>query len=57
MMVEETGGLLHAYAIMVKHDLSDLPVVNSKGELTGIVSRVDIGTAVLSVWGSGEQVS
>jgi CBS-domain-containing membrane protein len=57
MTVEETGGLLHAYALMIKHDLTDLPVINSKGELTGIVSRVDIGTTVLSIWRSGKQVN
>jgi len=57
MTVDEEGGLLHAYALMLKHDLMDLPVINNRGELTGIASRVDIGTAVLSVWGSGKKVS
>jgi len=50
MTVEEDSGLLRAYALMLQHDLMDMPVVNAKGELVGIVSRVDIGTAVLSIW-------
>lgn len=56
MTVEEDGGLLHAYALMVSHELFDLPVINANGELVGIVSRVDIGTAVLSIWGTGKKV-
>jgi len=48
--VEETCGLLRAYAIMVKHDLHDLPVVSEDGTLVGIASRVDIGAAILSSW-------
>ncbi len=50
MFVEETCGLLRAYALMVKHNLYDLPVVSENGALVGIASRVDIGTAVLSAW-------
>jgi len=48
--VEEAGGLLRAYAMMLQYNLMDMPVVNKGGELVGIVSRVDIGTAVLSLW-------
>lgn len=48
--VEEDCGLLRGYALMLQHDLMDIPVVNARGELVGIVSRVDIGTAVLSIW-------
>ncbi|MGD0172895.1 MAG: CBS domain-containing protein [Anaerolineales bacterium] len=51
--VEEDDGLLRAYALMLQHQLSDIPVVNKIGGLVGIVSRVDIGTAVLSIWPSG----
>lgn len=48
--VEETCGLLRAYALMVKHNLHDLLVVSEDGALVGIASRVDIGVAVLSAW-------
>jgi CBS domain-containing protein len=48
--VEEDDGLLRAYALMLQHQLSDIPVVNKIGGLVGIVSRVDIGTAILSIW-------
>lgn len=48
--VEETCGLLRAYALMVKHNLHDLLVVGEGGSLVGIASRVDIGTAILSTW-------
>lgn len=50
--VEETCGLLRAYALMLKHNLHDLPVVSDNGVLVGIASRVDIGTAILSNWKS-----
>ena len=52
IFVEETCGLLRAYALMLKHNLHDLPVVSEDGTLAGIASRVDIGTAVLSTWKS-----
>lgn len=52
VMVEEESGLLRAYALMLQRGLSDLPVVNAKGKLVGIVSRVDLGTAILAVWPS-----
>jgi len=48
--VLETCGLLRAYALMLKHDLHDLPVVEESGHLVGIASRVDLGTAILSLW-------
>ena len=50
IFVEETCGLLRAYALMVKHNLHDLPVVAEDGTLVGIASRVDIGAAILSTW-------
>jgi CBS domain-containing protein len=50
MTIEEYSGLLRAYALLLQYDLTDMPVVNKAGELVGIVSRVDIGTAVLSLW-------
>jgi CBS-domain-containing membrane protein len=52
--VEETCGLLRAYALMVKHNLHDLPVVSVDGILVGIASRVDIGASILSTWQSVE---
>jgi CBS-domain-containing membrane protein len=48
--VEEDCGLLRAYSLMLKEDLHDIPVTDSHGVLAGIVSRVDVGTAVLSGW-------
>lgn len=48
--VEESCGLLRAYALMLKHDLHDLPVVSAGKVLVGIASRVDIGTAILTNW-------
>lgn len=50
IFVEETSGLLRAYALMVKNNLHDLPVVSTEGALVGIASRVDIGTTILSAW-------
>ncbi len=48
--VEQTCGLLRAYATMLKHDLRDLPVVNKAGSLVGIASLVDIAAAFLAPW-------
>jgi CBS domain-containing protein len=48
--VEEEDGLLRAYALMLQHDLHDIVVVSKNGRLSGIASRVDIGTAILSAW-------
>lgn len=43
--VEEDSGLMHALATLMKHQLQDLPVVDSTGRLVGIASRVDIAAA------------
>jgi CBS domain-containing protein len=48
--IEEDSGLLRAYAIMLQNAITDLPVTNAHGELVGLVSRVDIGSAILSLW-------
>jgi predicted transcriptional regulator len=48
--VEEECGLLRAYAIMLENNLYDLPVTSATRELVGIVSHVDIGSAILSLW-------
>lgn len=48
--VPEDSGLLRAYALMRQRDLHDLPVVTGDGRLAGIVSRVDVATAILAGW-------
>jgi len=48
--VDEDGGLLRTYALMLQHNLHDIPVVSKAGQLIGIASRVDIGVAILSTW-------
>ena len=52
--VEQTCGLLRAYATMLKHDIRDLPVDNNAGSLVGIASRVDIATTFLAPWAEPE---
>jgi len=53
--VEESCGLIRAYALMLKHNLYDLPVVPTEGLLVGIASRVDICVAILSAWKTAGQ--
>ena len=48
--VDEDSGLLRAYALMLQHQLHDMPVVSQDGKLVGMASRVDIGTAIVSAW-------
>jgi DHA2 family lincomycin resistance protein-like MFS transporter len=48
--VPDNSGLLRAYALMLQDNHLDMPVVNKAGALVGIVSRVDIGAAILSLW-------
>ena len=48
--VDEESGLLRAYALMLQHQLLDLPVVAKDGRLVGLASHVDIGAAILSNW-------
>ena len=48
--VTEDTGLLRAYALMLQHNLHDMPVVTKDDKLVGVTSRVDIGVAVLSTW-------
>lgn len=48
--VLEDSGLLYAYALILKHNLSDLPVTTEAGKLVGVVSRVDIGSVILTNW-------
>ena len=48
--VDETESVLRAATKMVRNDLIDLPVVNNRGQLVGLASHVDIGTAFLQRW-------
>ena len=48
--VHEDSGLLRAYALMLQHQLHDMPVVSEDGKLIGMASRVDVGTAIVSAW-------
>lgn len=52
--VDEDCGLLRAYALMLQHNLHDMPVVSKDGKLIGVASRVDVGTAILSTWAKVE---
>lgn len=52
--VPEDTGLLRAYALMLQHELHDMPVVSKDGKLVGVASRVDIGRAILSTWSKVE---
>ncbi|UCC54702.1 MAG: CBS domain-containing protein [Anaerolineaceae bacterium] len=47
-----SSGLLRVFAIMNSHHLYDIPVVDDKGRLVGLASRVDVGTALLANWQS-----
>ena len=49
-VVDQDCGLLRAYALMLEHEMHDLPVVDEQEHLVGIASRVDIGAAILSTW-------
>ena len=53
--VDETSGLLRAFAMLHQHDINDLPVVNSREELVGIASHVDIATALLARWQASKE--
>ncbi len=48
--VTADSGLLRAFALIVNHNLTDLPVVDQDGRLVGIASHVDIGAALLARW-------
>ncbi|MFH1523620.1 MAG: CBS domain-containing protein [Chloroflexota bacterium] len=55
-VIHENDGLLRTYALLQQNNLSDILVVNTKGKLVGIVSRVDVATAVLSMWSKEDRV-
>lgn len=48
--VEENCGLLRAFAIQMKRQTYDLPVVDAQGRLVGLASRVDVAAAFLAAW-------
>jgi CBS domain-containing protein len=50
VFVDETSGLLRTAAMINKLNLMEIPVVDKDHRLIGIVSRVDIGTALLRLW-------
>ena len=52
--VHADSGLLRTYALMLQHQLHDIPVVSSDAQLVGMASRVDIGTAIVSAWSEVE---
>ena len=52
--VHEDSGLLRTYALMLQHQLHDIPVVSNDDQLVGMASRVDIGTAIVSTWSEVE---
>ena len=52
--VQESSGLLRAYALMLQNNLLDILVVSEDDKLTGVASRVDIGSTILSTWSKAE---
>jgi CBS-domain-containing membrane protein len=48
--VEEDSGLMHALATLIKHQWQDIPIVDKRGRLVGIASRVDIALAYFAHW-------
>ncbi|WP_210400444.1 CBS domain-containing protein [Methanopyrus sp. SNP6] len=40
-------GVIEAFEIMLKHDIGALPVVDDEGRLIGLVTRTDLGRALL----------
>ena len=42
--------LFHAAALMTKHDIHDLPVVDHNGKLVGLLSHVDVGRGLIATW-------
>lgn len=48
--IEVDCKLMRAVSLFSKHDVIDLPVVDSENKLVGIVSRVDVGRAFIEAW-------
>ena len=54
VFVHVTAGLLRAFAMLDKHNMSDMPIVGDEDRLVGLASRVDIGAALLARWFNDE---
>ena len=50
VFVPADSGLLRAFAYLHKYELLDMPVVDEQERLVGLVSRVDVGRALLAGW-------
>jgi len=50
VFVEENESIFRAATKLFRHELIDLPVVDSQGRLVGLASHVDVGTAFLQRW-------
>lgn len=50
IIVKEDAGLLRASALLHKHQLMDVLVVDHENRLVGVASRVDIGVALMKDW-------
>ena len=50
VFVPADSGLLRAFAYLHKYELLDLPVIDEQERLIGLVSRVDVGRALLAGW-------
>ena len=48
--VDVDSGILRAAALLHFRDLRDLPVVDAKNTLVGLVSHVDLGISLMSGW-------
>jgi CBS-domain-containing membrane protein len=48
--VQVDFSLLHAAAVLRQNNLTDLPVIDVENRLCGIVSQVDLGTALMRYW-------
>jgi len=44
--------LFHAAAIMTKHNIHDLPVIDHEGRLVGLLSHADVGRGLIAKWQS-----
>lgn len=50
IFVEENDSIFRAATKLFRHDLIDLPVVDTQGRLVGLASHVDVGIAFLQQW-------
>ena len=48
--IEESESIFRAATKLFRHDLKDLPIVDSQGKLVGLASHVDVGIAFLRKW-------